>query len=124
MSKFPPKPPTGHLWDGKIKGRPLYLAAPIFFELGRWIGQPHAEASYFQHNDVLRLTTDYALDMKRRCWVPFPALSMARGVKNLCAECVNDPERCICINRFFAFLENGFKPFPVQQDLFAKEVAA
>ncbi len=123
MSKFPPKPKSGHLWEGEVAGRPMYEVAPGFFGLGKWNGRPHAEGSYFEHNDVCRWVTDYSLDLKAKEWSPHPVLSFARGVKERCVDCINDPERCICIHRFFEFLENAFKPLPVQGNLFAKEVA-
>ena len=63
MSKFPPKPNAGQLWQGEIC-KPIYKTAPVLFELGRWKGRPHAKDSYFEYNDVCRWIIDYSIDLK------------------------------------------------------------
>ncbi len=123
MSKFPPKPKSGHLWESEVKGKPLYEVAPAFLSLGKMHGEHGQEGSYFVHNDVLRLITDYYLDLNQRCWLPYQALCVARNVKEACTECVNDPMRCICIHRCFDFLESSFEPLPAHPALTERKVA-
>ena len=78
MSKFPPKPSSGHLWEGELTGWPIHEIASAFLSLGEMHGEYSKEQSCFVPNDVLRFITEHYLDLKQLRWIPYQAFLQTR----------------------------------------------
>lgn len=100
---------VGSFWNEDPFIRPAWLS--VCWKWGKWMC-----GVWYAFNSI-KVLKDYAYDFKAKEWVPFPVYRLEHMKEKQCKKCINNPDICICENKYEMYKKNGFRPMPEQLEM-------